>query len=92
MECWNVGILGKRKKSTILSFWLPIIPLFHYSNIPWVLFGGPLLQPLIVGGAADPVPGLFVVEEWDPPAVALVILPHEFGIGLIMPDLELLNL
>jgi len=67
-------------------------PSFHYSNIPWVLFGGPLLQPLIVAGAADPVPGLFVVEEWDTPAVAFVTLPHEFGIGLIMPDLELINL
>ena len=69
------------------SFQSSILPIFHRV----FLFGGPLLQPLIVGGAADPVPGLFVVEEWNTPAIVLVVLPHEFGIRFIMPDLELLN-
>ncbi len=91
MEYWNVGIMGKRERSYSFHFSLPNIPFFHYSIVP-VLFQRPFLQPFVIRGAADPFAGLFVKEEWDASAVSFVVLSHQFGIGLIMPDLQLRHL
>jgi hypothetical protein len=68
-----------------------IIPLFHHSIIPSVSFGGPLLQPLEVCFAADPFPRLLIEEERDTATVAFVILSHQFGIRVMMPNFELLH-
>jgi hypothetical protein len=34
MEYWNIGMMGQKKPHVF-----PIIPLFHYSNIPFFLLG-----------------------------------------------------
>jgi hypothetical protein len=38
MEYWKTEIMGSndKKKIKIMSF-LPSIPIFHYSNIPWIV-------------------------------------------------------
>ena len=56
------------------------------------LFQRPLLQPLIVCRATDPLSGLLVEEEWNAATIAFVIFSHQFGIDLIMPDLKLRHL
>jgi len=57
-----------------------------------MLFQRPLLQPLVICGATDPFARLFIKEERDASAKTLVILSHQLGIDLIMPDLKLRHL
>lgn len=57
-----------------------------------MLFQRPLLQSFVICGATDPLAGLFIIKERDSSAKALVILSHQLGIDLIMPDLKLRHL
>jgi len=49
------------------------------------LFDGPFLQPLVVGGPADPFSCLLIEKKGDASAVAFVIFLHPFRIGFVMP-------
>ena len=95
LECWNIGEKKKEHNPFILDphYSLPAgrQALLHYSNIPWVLFDGPLLQLLVVCRATDPFPGLLIKEKWNASAVPFVILPQEFRVCIVMPDFEFRN-
>jgi hypothetical protein len=84
--------------SAVLFHGLPILLTYHFpiyifqfafcTLFSEVLFHRPFLQPLVVGTAADPLARPGVVEERHAAAVSLVVLPHEPGIGLVVPDFE----
>ncbi len=56
------------------------------------LLQSPRFKSLIIRFSADPLPRLFIEEEWNPAAVTLVILFHKLGICLVMPHFDSCNL